>query len=567
MVLILALLVPTSLAAGAGQTGASAGCGSCHGDTTSAAVTVTLGSTLTVAAPGDTLAFTLDVAGDGVAGLNVATTGGTFGAGANTQVLGGELTHTEPVALRRGVARFAFTWTAPAEEGTYRVSAAGLAADDDGTALGDGWATATDLVVTVSTGCADLDGDGYDSCGADCDDADPAVSPAGVETCDGVDQDCDGAVDDDATDALTFYADADGDGYGDVTRRLAACELPVGYATVDGDCDDADAAYNPGALEPDCTDPADYNCDGATGYDDNDGDGWSACLDCNDGASAVHPGTHERCNDVDDDCDGDTDEDDAEDVRTWYDDDDGDGYGDPEDPDVDCDRPSGHVSNDDDCDDEHGDAFPGATEVWYDGVDQDCDGQDDDRDGDGHGVARDCDDLDPTAYPGAPNDAWYDGVDTDCVGNSDFDQDGDGYDSASFGGNDCDDGNAATWPGAPEDPSDGLVNDCNQAGEHDADGDGHAALDWGGDDCDDANSSIHPEAQEAWYDGVDQDCDGVDNDQDGDGVPFERDCDDTDPVVGDCYDDEEPPPEAPPVESLLPDAEAVGCGCAAGGAG
>ncbi len=45
----------------------------------------------------------------------------------------------------------------------------------------------------------DVDGDGYPACD-DCDDSDPATFPGAAELCDGVDNDCDGAVDEDFLD-------------------------------------------------------------------------------------------------------------------------------------------------------------------------------------------------------------------------------------------------------------------------------------------------------------------------------------------------------------------------------
>ena len=123
---------------------------------------------------------------------------------------------------------------------------------------------------------------------------------------------------------------------------------------------------------------------------------------------------------------------------------------------------------------------------------------------------------------------WYDGTDQDCDGASDYDRDGDGYDSASYGGDDCDDSNPDTWPGAPDEPYDGVINDCDSTSDYDQDGDGYTAEAYGGDDCDDANSDVNPGASEVWYDGVDQDCDGYDDDQDGDGWALADDCDDTD---------------------------------------
>ena len=63
-----------------------------------------------------------------------------------------------------------------------------------------------------------------------------------------------------------------------------------------------------------------------------------------------------------------------------------------------------------DCDDTDPSIYPGATEIWYDGVDQDCDGANDqDQDGDGWTVERDCMDTDMAIHPAA-EEIWYDGV-------------------------------------------------------------------------------------------------------------------------------------------------------------
>ena len=245
----------------------------------------------------------------------------------------------------------------------------------------------------------DADGDGFDE-DEDCDDSDMLVFPGADETCDEVDNDCDGEIDEgDATDASTWYADADGDGYGDEANATDACEAPSGFIADSGDCDDGDEAINPDADE--VCDGADNDCDGevdesdaldaSTWYADGDEDGFgdlnsqtTACdqpdgyvtdyTDCDDGDGAVNPDAEELCSTdgVDDDCDGEIDEADAADVSTWYADLDGDGYGDVTSTTVDCDQPSDHVADSTDCDDDDAYTHPFADELC-DGVDNDCD--------------------------------------------------------------------------------------------------------------------------------------------------------------------------------------------------
>ncbi len=364
---------------------------------------------------------------------------------------------------------------------------------------------------------ADADGDGYGdvavavhvcstpaghvSDATDCDDGDAAVHPDATERCNGIDDDCDGDVDDDdadLADAVTWYQDDDGDGYGQDHSTTSACERPSGYAAEGGDCDDGDVSYHPGATEEDCADPADYNCDGSVGYADEDGDGWAACEDCDDGDGAVNPAATERCDGIDNDCDGSTDEDDAADAPTWYADADADGYGDAGSGTAACSQPTGHVADATDCDDGDGAVNPAATERC-DGIDNDCDGSTDEDD------AADA----PT---------WY------------ADADADGYGDAGSGtaacsqptghvadATDCDDGDGAVNPAATE-RCDGIDNDCDGSTDEDdaadaptwyadADADGwadetrslHACEQPSGflsvddlGDCNDAEASIHP---------------------------------------------------------------------------
>jgi hypothetical protein len=423
---------------------------------------------------------------------------------------------------------------------------------------------------------ADEDGDGYgdpdastEHCdpgsgwvqeSSDCDDSDASIHPSAMEYCDGVDNDCDGLVDDDdpdIADQLSWYPDADSDGYGLDSGVLQACEQPSGHAALGGDCDDGDPAFNPGASETDCTDPNDYNCDGSTGYTDADGDGWAACEECDDAAAAVHPGATESCNGVDDDCDSDVDEDDAADASTWYGDVDGDGYGDASSTTVACEAPSGFVGDDSDCDDSEATVHPGATESCN-GVDDDCDrdvDEDDavdaptwyaDVDGDGYGDvvsttracsqpsghvadASDCDDADALIHPGGLE--LCNGVDDDCDGVVDEDDaadaptwyadvDGDGYGDAgstsracsqpsgsTADATDCDDGEVAINPGVRE-RCNGVDDDCDGVVDED---DAADTLTWyadgDGDGYGDAGSSRAACSQPSGHVADDSDCD------------------------------------------------------------
>ena len=74
----------------------------------------------------------------------------------------------------------------------------------------------------------DADNDGVEA-SVDCDDNNPSVYPGADEVCDGLDNDCNDAVDDNALDAITVYRDADGDGYGDPAAADVACSESVEY--------------------------------------------------------------------------------------------------------------------------------------------------------------------------------------------------------------------------------------------------------------------------------------------------------------------------------------------------
>ena len=86
----------------------------------------------------------------------------------------------------------------------------------------------------------DDDGDGFTERAGDCDDGDASVFPGATETIDGIDEDCDGRVDDGTT-----VFDDDGDG----------------FSEAGGDCNDADPSVNPSRWDT-LGDGIDNDCDG-----------------------------------------------------------------------------------------------------------------------------------------------------------------------------------------------------------------------------------------------------------------------------------------------------------------
>ena len=114
----------------------------------------------------------------------------------------------------------------------------------------------------LALGCApaDSDADGV-PVPLDCADDDPEIHPNAVERCDGLDNNCDGVVDRDAVDQRTFYADIDGDGFGDPAAPIQACTVPKGAVLEATDCAPTDPASHPNAQEQ-VTDGVDNNCNG-----------------------------------------------------------------------------------------------------------------------------------------------------------------------------------------------------------------------------------------------------------------------------------------------------------------
>jgi hypothetical protein len=326
----------------------------------------------------------------------------------------------------------------------------------------------------------------------DCDDGRADVHPGATETPgDLVDADCDGRE--------RCFADRDGDGATSTRATLAPPDCAGASVTPGDDCDDTDAARAPGRPERP-GDGLDADCDGFDlCFFDSDGDGEPApspdpalpgCTgaaagqDCDDADPARHPGALEAAGDgIDSDCDG---------TELCFLDTDGDGHASitaspgP----VDC----PNLGPGDDCDDDAPGRHPGAPELPGAGVDRDCDGrfscyEDADQDGAAgpvvvaaddptctaaalsFGPPTDCDDADPSRAPGAPE-LRADGVDQDCDGleRCPVDHDGDGaFGRQSVPGPlncpdgpfDCDDNDAGRAPQRVEVADDGVDQDCN----------------------------------------------------------------------------------------------------------
>lgn len=332
----------------------------------------------------------------------------------------------------------------------------------------------------------------------DCDDATRTTFPGASERCNGVDDDCDKSIDESATDMTPWYQDLDGDGYGDPKKMVSACTAPSSiYVSNNFDCDDSNGSINPNSVEvcnsqdDDCDNkvddgvtnlcgtcgavPAetcnniDDDCNGVpddgvgeTWYRDADGDGYGtttktvkSCTevagyvtaqgDCNDGNPQVNPLAVEKCNGIDDNCDNRIDDTTSVDVKLWYRDADGDGYGLDTSTSYACYQPSVSSAIGGDCNDNNATISPVGTEVC-DSVDNDCDMSVDedvtttfyrDQDGDGYGTSAtttqacyvpsgyssksgDCNDTNNAIKPGGVETCNND-VDENCNGAADED--------------------------------------------------------------------------------------------------------------------------------------------------
>ncbi|MFN7145586.1 MAG: MopE-related protein, partial [Myxococcota bacterium] len=300
----------------------------------------------------------------------------------------------------------------------------------------------------------DRDGDGYPVL-FDCDDHDEATYVYAPERGDGMDNDCDGTVDEDVVVDPGDTGDTATDTGADTDEPSDNTDLDADGFPAATDCDEHNVASYPGARER--TDGADNDCDGlvdeGTAAGDDDLDGYTEFGgDCDDTRADRHPGNASNEPDgIDHDCDGEVD-------RTRGIDADGDDY----------------FDNGGDCDDTDPLTNPGQSDPT-DGVDDDCDGLADDdalrTDADGDGQTPemgDCDDENALVFFGAVDTA-DDFVDQDCNGTDNYDADRDGDPAPASGGTDCDDHRSTVYPGAPELCGDNADNDCDGVYEEDCD--------------------------------------------------------------------------------------------------
>ena len=423
--------------------------------------------------------------------------------------------------------------------------------------------------------CTDADGDLRSICSGDCDDDDPTVYPGGAEVCDGADNDCDGGIDegldvtiqcgvgtclrtavlctagvpapcspgvplpeecnglDDNCDGLVDNdIDTDGDGSTDCVdcaptdpnispgapercngrddncnqeadEGLAVpiqCGVGPCFRTVTFCVAGVPATCSPGVPLPEDCNGVDDDCDGVIDNGDPDGDGSWVCVDCAPLNPLVHPGAAEQCNGQDDDCDQAVDE--GLGVSVFC------GVGECRRSVVACVNgtpnaciaglPQPDICNglDDNCDGalDNGDSdvdgytdcvdcapftwaiHPGAAEICN-GLDDNCDQMVDDFPGadlDGDGVAV-CDNCPQTANPGQ-EDEDHDGFGDTCdtcpsVPNSSADSDLDGFPDACdlcpfyrYETTDADeDGIGAACDNCPDIPNPGQENADNDA--------------------------------------------------------------------------------------------------------
>lgn len=376
------------------------------------------------------------------------------------------------------------------------------------------------------------------------------------EVCNGLDDDCDGQVDEGVPDTDNdgtpdcLDEDDDGDNLMDIADNCPLVPNP-GQEDFDEDkigdaCDnDMDADGDPNGSDCAPLDPTRYHgaeelCDGIdndclSGVPeseiDADGDGFKACEgDCLDSNPFVFPGATEDCaTPFDDDCDGDNNPLDAAGCQIFYKDTDGDGFGGEEFLCLCYAQAPFTTKNNVDCDDGDKDVNPNAIEdCATPEIDENCDGDLNainglncslfykDADGDNAGVPEyicaclpfgvyaadnvlDCNDSNAAIHPDAVEDCLTIGVDDNCNGTS----------------NDMDADNCSVW--YEDKDSDGFgvgigVCICEPQSVYTSPND---------EDCDDTNGQVYPGKKEDCGTDYDDNCNGNDNEVDAQGcIPW-----------------------------------------------